>query len=132
MTQFYTAPTAIRALMCYGPDIISNYDLSSLRVLGSVGEPINPEAWRWYSEHVSIVVQSQRAARGRGGGVEVGGEGGGELGSCAHCHPWLSTLAPLSGFKEWGMPAVQNASAGRGGGSGCLSWSLLNQSLMYQ
>lgn len=52
MTQFYTAPTAIRALMRFGPDIISNYDLSSLRVLGSVGEPINPEAWRWYDEHV--------------------------------------------------------------------------------
>lgn len=38
--------------MSYGPEIISDYDLSSLRVLGSVGEPINPEAWRWYHEHV--------------------------------------------------------------------------------
>lgn len=54
VTQFYTAPTAIRALMSFGPDIISKYDLSSLRVLGSVGEPINPEAWRWYNEHVSL------------------------------------------------------------------------------
>ena len=53
VTQFYTAPTAIRALMSFGPEIISKYDLSSLRVLGSVGEPINPEAWRWYNEHVS-------------------------------------------------------------------------------
>ncbi|CAM9163023.1 unnamed protein product [Ascophyllum nodosum] len=52
VTQFYTAPTAIRALMRFGPDIISNYDLSSLRVLGSVGEPINPEAWRWYYDNV--------------------------------------------------------------------------------
>ncbi|CAM9250579.1 unnamed protein product [Ectocarpus fasciculatus] len=52
VTQFYTAPTAIRALMSCGPEIISDYDLSSLRVLGSVGEPINPEAWRWYNEHV--------------------------------------------------------------------------------
>lgn len=49
---FYTAPTAIRALMRYGPDKVAEYDKSSLRVLGSVGEPINPEAWRWYFEYV--------------------------------------------------------------------------------
>lgn len=48
ITQFYTAPTAIRLLMGYGDDIPKDYDLSSLKVLGSVGEPINPEAWRWY------------------------------------------------------------------------------------
>jgi acetyl-CoA synthetase len=45
---FYTAPTAIRALIKAGPDQPSKYDLSSLRLLGSVGEPINPEAWMWY------------------------------------------------------------------------------------
>jgi acyl-coenzyme A synthetase/AMP-(fatty) acid ligase len=48
VTQFYTAPTAIRALMRYGSAPVDKHDLSSLRVLGSVGEPINPEAWRWY------------------------------------------------------------------------------------
>ncbi|QPJ65850.1 MAG: acetate--CoA ligase [Candidatus Nitrohelix vancouverensis] len=48
VTQFYTAPTAIRALMSHGEEIPGKYDLSSLKVLGSVGEPINPEAWRWY------------------------------------------------------------------------------------
>jgi acetyl-CoA synthetase len=52
VTQFYTAPTAIRALMRYDTAPIASYDLSSLRVLGSVGEPINPEAWRWYFKHV--------------------------------------------------------------------------------
>lgn len=52
VTQFYTAPTAIRALMRYDTAPIAEYDLSSLRVLGSVGEPINPEAWKWYFEHV--------------------------------------------------------------------------------
>ena len=52
LTQFYTAPTAVRALMRYPTEPIKDYDLSSLRVLGSVGEPINPEAWRWYNEHV--------------------------------------------------------------------------------
>ena len=48
VTQFYTAPTAIRALMRYGDDPVKKHDLSSLRVLGTVGEPINPEAWTWY------------------------------------------------------------------------------------
>ena len=48
VTQFYTAPTAIRALMRFGTAPVHKHDLSSLRVLGSVGEPINPEAWRWY------------------------------------------------------------------------------------
>lgn len=52
ITQFYTAPTAIRALMKFGNDIVKLYDLSSLRILGTVGEPINPEAWRWYNEVV--------------------------------------------------------------------------------
>lgn len=48
INQFYTAPTAIRALMRFGTAPADKHDLSSLRVLGSVGEPINPEAWRWY------------------------------------------------------------------------------------
>jgi len=52
ITQLYTAPTSIRLLMRYGDEIPSKYDLSSLKVLGSVGEPINPEAWRWYYEIV--------------------------------------------------------------------------------
>jgi len=50
VTIFYTAPTAIRALMKQGDDIPSRYDLSSLRLLGTVGEPINPEAWIWYHQ----------------------------------------------------------------------------------
>ncbi len=49
---FYTAPTAIRALMREGEAHVTKHDLSSLRLLGSVGEPINPEAWRWYHETV--------------------------------------------------------------------------------
>jgi acetyl-CoA synthetase len=52
VTQFYTAPTAIRSLMGQGPEWVEKHDLSSLRVLGSVGEPINPEAWVWYDKHV--------------------------------------------------------------------------------
>ncbi|WP_341712403.1 acetate--CoA ligase [Erythrobacter sp.] len=49
---FYTAPTAIRALMREGEAYVAKHDLSSLRLIGSVGEPINPEAWRWYHENV--------------------------------------------------------------------------------
>ncbi len=52
VTQFYTAPTAIRALMGLGTQWVDGHDLSSLKLLGSVGEPINPEAWNWYSTHV--------------------------------------------------------------------------------
>ena len=52
VNQFYTAPTAIRALMAQGEKWVEPYDLSSLRLLGTVGEPINPEAWKWYFTHV--------------------------------------------------------------------------------
>eukprot|EP00286_Rhodomonas_abbreviata_P001487 CAMPEP_0181289490 /NCGR_PEP_ID=MMETSP1101-20121128/908_1 /TAXON_ID=46948 /ORGANISM="Rhodomonas abbreviata, Strain Caron Lab Isolate" /LENGTH=724 /DNA_ID=CAMNT_0023393711 /DNA_START=129 /DNA_END=2303 /DNA_ORIENTATION=+ len=52
VNQFYTAPTAIRSLMSFGEDPVKGHDLSSLRVLGSVGEPINPEAWKWYHQVV--------------------------------------------------------------------------------
>ena len=60
VTVFYTAPTAIRAFMKWGPDIPAKFDMSTLRLLGTVGEPINPEAWMWYhanigSEHIPIV-----------------------------------------------------------------------------
>jgi acetyl-CoA synthetase len=52
VNQFYTAPTAIRALAKHGTELVDKYDLSSLKVLGSVGEPINEEAWHWYNDNV--------------------------------------------------------------------------------
>jgi acetyl-CoA synthetase len=52
VTKFYTAPTAIRALMAFKRDCVTAHDRSSLRVLGTVGEPINPAAWHWYNEVV--------------------------------------------------------------------------------
>lgn len=52
VTQFYTAPTAIRALAKERLDFVEKYDLSSLKVLGSVGEPINEEAWHWYNDNI--------------------------------------------------------------------------------
>ena len=52
ISVFYTAPTAIRSLIRFGEEVPKKYDLSCLRVLGTVGEPINPEAWRWYYENI--------------------------------------------------------------------------------
>ena len=52
VNQFYTAPTAIRSLMGQGTEWPAKYDMSSLKVLGSVGEPINPEAWNWYNTNI--------------------------------------------------------------------------------
>ena len=52
VNQFYTAPTAIRALQKHPVELVNKHDLSSLKVLGSVGEPINAEAWHWYDKHV--------------------------------------------------------------------------------
>lgn len=52
VNQFYTAPTAIRSLMGHGLDVVSKYNLDSLKVIGSVGEPINEEAWQWYYDHI--------------------------------------------------------------------------------
>jgi len=52
VTLLYTAPTTVRTFMKWGPELLEGHDLSSLRLLGSVGEPINPEAWTWYRTHV--------------------------------------------------------------------------------
>jgi len=52
VTQLYTAPTAIRSFMKWGADYPDRHDLSSLRLLGTVGEPINPRAWKWYYQHI--------------------------------------------------------------------------------
>ena len=50
VTLFYTAPTAIRTLMACGDAFVTKHSRKSIRILGTVGEPINPEAWRWYYE----------------------------------------------------------------------------------
>eukprot|EP01122_Echinamoeba_exundans_P008316 TRINITY_DN273_c0_g1_i3.p1 TRINITY_DN273_c0_g1~~TRINITY_DN273_c0_g1_i3.p1 ORF type:complete len:611 (-),score=43.07 TRINITY_DN273_c0_g1_i3:114-1946(-) len=54
VTQFYTSPTALRTLIKYGLEPLKGYNLTSLRVIGSVGEPINPEVWKWYYENVGL------------------------------------------------------------------------------
>ena len=60
VTIYYTAPTLIRTFMKWGREIPDAHDLSSLRLLGSVGEPINPEAWRWYRDRVRRQPHSDR------------------------------------------------------------------------
>ena len=60
VTILYTAPTAIRAHMKWGPEHAAKHDLSSLRLLGTVGEPINPEAWMWYREHIGARPHADR------------------------------------------------------------------------
>jgi acetyl-CoA synthetase len=52
INQFYTAPTALRAIQREGDDFVKKYDRSSLRILGTVGEPINPDTWKWYYDIV--------------------------------------------------------------------------------
>ena len=52
VSVFYTAPTSIRSFMKWGDELPARHDLSSLRLLGTVGEPINPEAWMWYHEKI--------------------------------------------------------------------------------
>src|SRR5205085_167267 len=64
----YTAPTAIRTHMKWGPEHAQKHDLSSLRLLGTVGEPINPEAWVWYREHIGGDRTPVVDVRGKDGG----------------------------------------------------------------
>ncbi|MEK9599365.1 MAG: acetate--CoA ligase [Pontimonas sp.] len=113
VTIFYTAPTAIRTFMKLGREIPQKFDLSSLRVLGTVGEPINPEAWMWYREVIGgnttpIVVPLPGISVDvlTEDGQKVGPEGGGLL---VITEPWPSMLRGIWGdderFKEtyWSM-----------------------------
>ena len=109
VTQFYTAPTAIRALMRFGDAPVKKHDLSSLRVLGSVGEPINPEAWRWYHEVVGggrcSVVDTfwQARARARAG----------TRAPWRRC--WLSSGRGGGGWQGAAPAATASAAAARAG-----------------
>ena len=98
ITQFYTAPTAIRAIMRDGDEPVKKYDRSSLRVLGSVGEPINPEAWRWYFE---VVGESRCAVVDTFWQTETGGHMLTPLPGCTPMKPGSATL-PFFGVQ----PAV--------------------------
>ena len=104
ITQFYTAPTAIRALMKYGNDPVKKHDLSSLRVLGTVGEPINPEAWKWYNE---VVGQGRCAIVDTWWQTETGGNMLTPLPGVTPTKPGSATL-PFFGVE----PKLVNAQSG--------------------
>jgi acetyl-CoA synthetase len=94
VTIFYTAPTAIRALMKLGDEIPKSHDLSKLRLLGSVGEPINPEAWMWYHtvigrEHCPIVDTWWQTETGAFMIAPVPGVTPTKPGSCTHALPGI-------------------------------------------
>lgn len=78
VNQFYTAPTAIRALMAKGDEFVEGHDLSDLKVIGSVGEPINEEAWEWYKEKVGggTVPIVDTWWQTETGGIQISGLGG--------------------------------------------------------
>ncbi|KAL8576516.1 Acetyl-coenzyme A synthetase, cytoplasmic [Nucella lapillus] len=95
VTKFYTAPTAIRSLMKFGDDYVKKYDRSSLRVLGTVGEPINPEAWLWYHR---VVGDSQCAIVDTFWQTETGGHVITPLPGATPTKPGSATL-PFFGIK---------------------------------
>lgn len=104
ITQFYTAPTALRALMRFGNEPVEKYDRSSLRVLGTVGEPINPEAWRWYYECVG---NSKCAIVDTFWQTETGGHMLTPIAGCTKMKPGSATL-PFFGIE----PAVLDPATG--------------------
>lgn len=109
VNQFYTAPTALRALMREGNDWVTKHDLSSLKVLGSVGEPINPEAWIWYFETVG---QKRCPIVDTWWQTETGGILISPLPGATPCKPGSATL-PLFGIEaavinEKGEPCAPN------------------------
>jgi acetyl-CoA synthetase len=105
VTQFYTAPTAIRTLMGLGPEWVEKADLSSLRLLGTVGEPINPEAWLWYDRHVG---KGRCPIVDTWWQTETGGHLITPLPGAIRAKPGSATL-PFFGVK----PAVLDAATGR-------------------
>jgi acetyl-CoA synthetase len=95
VTQFYTAPTAIRALVGHGDEWVTKHDLSSIKVLGTVGEPINEEAWRWYHD---IVGKGSRPIVDTWWQTETGGIMITPLAGITPTKPSLATL-PLPGIQ---------------------------------
>eukprot|EP00921_Rhytidocystis_pertsovi_P013053 GHVQ01021176.1.p1 GENE.GHVQ01021176.1~~GHVQ01021176.1.p1 ORF type:complete len:556 (+),score=40.30 GHVQ01021176.1:928-2595(+) len=105
VTQFYAAPTALRALMRHGTEWPEKYSMSSLRVLGTVGEPINPESWRWYDTYVGKnrcnIVDTYFA-------TETGGHVLAPLPGAIRTKPGSATL-PLFGIE----PAILDSETGK-------------------
>jgi len=95
VNQFYTAPTAIRALQSFGNKFLEGYDLSSLKVIGSVGEPINEEAWNWYHDNIG---KKKCPVVDTWWQTETGGIMISPLPNIINCKPTYATL-PLPGIQ---------------------------------
>ncbi len=114
---FYTAPTAIRALAALGDEWVNNHDLSSLRVLGTVGEPINPEAWEWYYH---VVGRGKCALVDTWWQTETGGISLSPLAGVTPTQPGAATL-PLPGIQPILVNPEGHEIHGAGEGRLCLN-----------
>jgi len=117
ITIFYTAPTAIRALAAHGADPVNKHDVSSLRVLGTVGEPIDPEAWSWYFETVG---QGRCTIVDTWWQTETGGIAISPIAPATPPKPGLATL-PMPGIVPLVMDKEGEILRGPGQGHLCLA-----------
>jgi len=117
ITVFYTAPTAIRALAAHGDDLVEMYDRSSLRVLGTVGEPINPDAWRWYFD---VVGDKQCTIVDTWWQTETGGIAISPIAPATSTKPGSATL-PMPGIVPVLMDDEAKTVRGPGQGKLCLA-----------
>jgi acetyl-CoA synthetase len=118
VNQFYTAPTAIRALMKAGDEWPAKYDLSSLRVLGTVGEPINPEAWMWYWRNIG---RSEIPIVDTWWQTETGGHMITNLPGCTPMKPGSATL-PFFGVQPEILNEDQTVTPQGAGGRLCIKY----------
>lgn len=117
VSLFYTAPTAIRALAAQGDEWVTQYDLSSLRVLGTVGEPINPEAWHWYHQ---VVGQKRCAIVDTWWQTETGGMCIAPIAGVSETQAGSATL-PLPGIQPYLLNTEGHIIHGIGEGRLCLA-----------
>ena len=119
ITIFYTAPTAIRAIAAHGNEVVRRYDRSSLRVLGTVGEPINPEAWRWYHD---VVGEGRCAVVDTWWQTETGGICISPIAGVTPTKPGSATH-PMPGINPRLITAEGDTIWGPGAGLLCLEYS---------
>jgi acetyl-CoA synthetase len=118
ISVFYTAPTAIRAIAAYGDELVKQYDRSSLRVLGTVGEPINPEAWTWYHE---VVGEGRCAVVDTWWQTETGGISISPIAAATEPKPGSATF-PMPGINPLLVDADGRALRGPAEGHLCIDW----------
>ena len=119
ITIFYTAPTAVRAIAAQGDEFVNKYDTSSLRVLGSVGEPIDPAAWQWYFD---VVGKGQCTIVDTWWQTETGGISISPIANATPIKPGSATY-PLPGIQPVLMNEEQQILLGPNQGRLCMAQS---------